>query len=139
MRDFPSPERGVSCILIFDIISKSVLVLFSLLRGRNYHYNKGPLKFEFIKCKTIHRRLLLIVVLQSISLRRVIEIVLFLFSWDRTTKRYIMCYCTFTYNDSIILDMFLLNCHGTLIFSQILNLRYLEYFCHNFWSSQINP
>ena len=47
--DFPRPERGILCISIVDIISKRTLVLFSLLRSINYHYNNGPLKVEFIK------------------------------------------------------------------------------------------
>ena len=58
MRDFPGPERGILCILIIDIISKSALVLFSLLRASNYYYNKGALKVEFIKYKIIHSGLL---------------------------------------------------------------------------------
>ena len=42
MINLPRPERGVLCISIVDIISKSALVLFSLLCASNYHYNKGP-------------------------------------------------------------------------------------------------
>ena len=62
-RNFPEPECCVFCILIVDLILEISLVFFSLLRAGNYHYNKGPLKVEFFKCKTIHRELLLIVVL----------------------------------------------------------------------------
>ena len=40
--DCPGPERGVFCILIFDLISSSALVCFSLLRASNYYYIKGP-------------------------------------------------------------------------------------------------
>ena len=64
---FPIPERGILFILIVDRISKSALVLFSLLCAINYHYNKGPVKVESIKCKTIHIGLLLIVILLSKS------------------------------------------------------------------------
>ena len=67
--NFPIPECGAFCISIIDLISKSALVFFSLLCASNYHYNKGSIKVEFIKCKTIHSRLLVISVLQSISLR----------------------------------------------------------------------
>ena len=42
------PGSSVLCILIVDIILKSALILFSLLRVSNYHYNKGPLKVQFI-------------------------------------------------------------------------------------------
>ena len=34
----PSPERGVFCIFIVDLISKRALMFFSLVRARNYHY-----------------------------------------------------------------------------------------------------
>ena len=69
VKDCPGPECGVFCILTLNIISRSALVLFSLLRARNYHYNKGPLKVESIWCKIIHSRLLRIIFLQKILLR----------------------------------------------------------------------
>ena len=76
MSDFPGPECGIFCISIIDLISKRALVLFNLLYARNYHYNKGSLKVEFIKCKTIHSGFLLVVVPPSISLKWVIKIVI---------------------------------------------------------------
>ena len=38
----PSSEHGVLCILIVDIVSKSALVLFTLLSARNNHFEKAP-------------------------------------------------------------------------------------------------
>ena len=55
--------------MILDIISISALVLVMLLHTINYHYNKGPLKVEFIKCKRIHSGLLRIIVLLEILLQ----------------------------------------------------------------------
>ena len=106
MSNCPRLERGAFCILIIILISKNSLVLLSLLRTINYHYNKGLLKVEFIKCKTIQRRLLLILILQSISLKWVIEIVLIFILVISNNKKYIMCYFSLTHNDIIILDMF---------------------------------
>ena len=51
MSDWTGPECGFLYISIIDIISRSALVLFSLLCTSNYHYNKGHLKVEFIKWK----------------------------------------------------------------------------------------
>ena len=44
MIDCPGPEHGIFCISVVDTILKSALVLFSMLRASNYHYNKGGLK-----------------------------------------------------------------------------------------------
>ena len=42
VRDFPSPELGVFCIYIVGFISKSALVLFTLLRASKHHFQKAP-------------------------------------------------------------------------------------------------
>ena len=73
MRNFSGPEHGVFCISVVDVISRNALILLSLLRAINYPYNKGPLKYEFFKCKTIHSGLLHIAILHSISLQWVIK------------------------------------------------------------------
>ena len=133
----PGPERGVLCISIVDIISRSTLVVFSLLRAINYHYNKGPLKVEFFKYKMIYRRLLRIYVLllQPIFLHWVINIVL-IFIIARYT-----CRGTFSaivhWPTTIILFLlcFILNCHGTFIFSQITSLFFCGIFEHNFFAA----
>ena len=57
VRNLPGPEHGVFYISIIDLILRSELVLFSLLRASNYKYNKAPLKVEFFKWKMIHSRL----------------------------------------------------------------------------------
>ena len=117
--DFPRPECCVFCILIVDIISKRYLVLSSLLCEINYHYNKGTLEFEFLKCKTIHSVLLLIALLQSILLQWVINIVI-ISNIARYTWR-VPIRAIFHEPTTILLFLpyFLLNCHGTLFFSQI--------------------
>ena len=38
----PGPERVVFCISIVDIIPRSTLVVFSMLRAINYYYYRGP-------------------------------------------------------------------------------------------------
>ena len=122
VRDFPSPERGVLFILVVDLTSKLTLALFSLSRASSYNYNKGPINVEFIKCKTIHRGLLLIFVLRSISLRWVIKIILFLFSWDRTKKGTL---CAIFHRPKMIIFLFscfILEFHGTFFLLQISNL-----------------
>ena len=45
VRDCPGPEHGVFCILIVNLISRRVLVLFSLLHAINYYYSKGPVYY----------------------------------------------------------------------------------------------
>ena len=48
VNDCPGPEHGIFCILIVDPIFRSSLVLFSMLRVIYYHFNKGPLKVDFL-------------------------------------------------------------------------------------------
>ena len=77
---------------------KISLVLFSLLRARNNHYNKGPVIFDNIKIIMIQGGLLCMTPLQWILLRWVINIVLFLFTrfsekWSR---------CNFVYWTTMI-------------------------------------
>ena len=131
VRNFPGPECGVFCILIIDIVLGSVLVVFSVLRARNYHYNKGPPKVEFFKCKTNHNILVHIAVLQSILIWQVINIVL-IYIIARYT-----CGGTFSANANwptkiiLFLLCFVLNYPGTLLFSRILNLFICGIFEHN--------
>ena len=96
-----------------------------MLRVINYHYNKGPIKVEFFKCKTIHGRFLHIAVLRSISLWWVINTILIYiiarYTW-RGTFADIVHWPTTIF---LFLLCFILNCHGTFLFSQIPNL----FFC----------
>ena len=50
MRNCPGTERGVLCIAIVDIISRSSLVGFSLLRASDYYYRKGPVFYVLDFC-----------------------------------------------------------------------------------------
>ena len=113
MGDCPIPERGVFCISIVDLISKTALVLFSLLCAINYHYKKGSLKVEFIKCKKIHSRLLFIVVLQSKLCQWVIKIVLFLISLYRPRKDTLYAISHWSTMIHLLWICFILYCHVT--------------------------
>ena len=62
--NYPGPERNIFCISIVDLILRSALVLFSLLREINYHYNKVPIIFENLTILTIHGGLFYIIFLQ---------------------------------------------------------------------------
>ena len=111
---FPVPERGVFCILIVDIILRIALIVFSVLRERSYHYKKEPVIVDNITILTIHRGLLCIIFLESISLRWEIiywTTMIFLFlSFFRS--RYLLSF-----------------------FSKISNLCFLCIFCHNFFEA----
>ena len=41
VRDCSGPERGVLCISIVDLIFRSAMAVFSMLRAISYQYNKG--------------------------------------------------------------------------------------------------
>ena len=138
--NFPSPEPGVLYISIVDIISKSVLVLFSLLCAINYRYNEVTVKVKFIKVKTSYTGLFLIVVLWSISQKKLSKLFLLLFLWDRTKQNLL---CAIVDWPSMIIYIFLcfiLTCHGTFIFPQKSNLWYPGYFLSQcFLSNQRIP
>ena len=129
--NFPGPECCVFCIFIFDLISKSTLALYNLLRASNYQYNKGPLKFKFIKCKKYTADCYLLPFYSKYCYRELSKLFLFLCLWDRKTKRYIMCYFTLTQNYYLILDMFYIKLSWNF-FSQISNQWYPEYFLSQF-------
>ena len=118
-RDIPGPECGVFFISIVDLISKSALVLFSILCAINYHYNNVPLKVEFFKCKMIHNRLLLIAVLQKILLQWVINNVNISIISRYTWRILFCCYFPLTYEDSLVLLCFILNYHVTFFSTNI--------------------
>ena len=87
---------------------------------------------EFFKCKTIHSRLLCIDVLYTVLLRWVINIVV-IYNIMRYTCR-ITFAANFHWTTKIIIFLlyFILNYHGTLIFSLISNL----FFCCIFEQSK---
>ena len=123
----PGPECGIFCILIVDLIFRSALVLFSLLLARNYHYNKGTLKLKLFKWKTINIRLLHIVILQSIFLRRVIKIVLIYIIVRYTWRSSFDAIIHWPKTLLLFLLYYIINCHGKLLLSQILNLLFLVF------------
>ena len=106
MSNCHGPECWNFFIYIVDLMLRRTLVVFSMLCASNYHYSKGPPKVEFFKCKTIHSILVHIAVLQSISLQRVINIVLIyiivrytcrsIFSaivrWPTTIMLFLLCF-----------------------------------------------
>ena len=131
----PGSEQDVFCISIIGIILRSALVLFSLLRASNYHNNKGTLKVEFFKLKIIHSRLLCISVKQSLLIWWFINIFI-IFITDRYTCGGIFA-AIFHWPTTILLFLscFLLNYHGTFIFSQILTLFICGTFKHNLFAA----
>ena len=80
MSDWPGPERGVFCIEIVDLISRSALVGFSLLRASNYYYRKGPVIVDNLTILTIHIRLLCITLLQIYCYGEISILFLFIFT-----------------------------------------------------------
>ena len=66
VRDCPGSEHGVFCILIVDLILRSSLVGFSLLRARNCYYRKGQVIVDVFTILAIHGRLFFINLLQSL-------------------------------------------------------------------------
>ena len=133
MSDWPGPECGVFCLLIVDIIPRSVLVLFSLLRAINYHCNKGPVIVYNIKILTIYGGLFCIIFIQSIQLGQVINIGFISIS-NIFWKIDIMYHCILNYNDIFIFVIFQIKI-SSIIFSQILILWYLEYSLSQFFEA----
>ena len=91
LRDCPGLERGIFCISIVDTILRRDLVVFSLLRARNYYCNKGPvcyiLPFYSHYCYS------------ELSI-----LYLFILTWDTPVKVYsllfsidlrVLCYCSY--------------------------------------------
>ena len=62
--NFPSPERGVICISIVDLISKSSLILIALFSASKDHVKNNTVVFDHIQYMTIHGGFLVIVILQ---------------------------------------------------------------------------
>ena len=131
MSNFPGPEYGVFCIYIIDTIFKSALVLFILLFAINYHYKKGTLAVGFFKCKTIHSILFCISVLQSISLRWIINIVLICITMRYTCRDTFAAIVHWPTTIILLLLYFILNCYGTFLFSQMSHLFFCGIFKHN--------
>ena len=117
--NLPVPERGVFCIFIGDIISRSGLVFLRLLCEINITINQGSLKVDFSKCKNIHGRLLRIAVLQSISLQWVIKIVVIyiiarytcggtfadIFHWPRTIILFFMFFIKLSWKFDFLVNI----------------------------------
>ena len=109
------------------------MVLFSMLRASNYHYNKGPLKVQFIKCKTIHSGFLLIPVIHSILLGYVIEIIPVSIIARYIYRGTFAANSPLTYEDSLIFVVFYIKLPLNFVFSQISNLFFCSIFCHKFF------
>ena len=114
---------------------RSSIILFSLLRAINYHYNMGPIIAENIMILTIHEGLFCIIFLHSKSTGLYINID-FISFYKIVPKMDKMCHCRSKYNDILILAIFQIEI-SSIIFSKIPNLQFLCIFCHNFWGSQI--
>ena len=136
--DLTRPERGVFYIFIVYIISKSALILSSILRASNHHYNKGPLKVKFIRCKIKHSRILLLAVLQSILLRWVIIIVLIYIISRYTWRGKYAAVVNWPTMILLFLSCFILNCHRTFFPHRYQIYYFWVYSTTNFCSSQRN-
>ena len=118
----PGPEHGVFSIYIFDLISRSDLVVFSLIRARNYHYNKGHVCYVFpfyIQYRYGNLSILFLILLLG-----------------RYT--YVGIFASTVHWNTMILFFswyFILSCHGTLLFSKILNLLFYGIFEHRFYTA----
>ena len=105
----PGTECGVFCISIFDIISWSALVLFILLRASKYHYNKGDCLLRISVLQQISNWWVIIIVpIYDIVEYTCVGIFAAIFHWPTTVL--------------LLLLYFNLNCHGSLLLSQISNM-----------------
>ena len=114
MRNCPSPERGIFCILVIDLISKSALVLFKLLRASKHNCKKASC-YSRVQNNT---QRIIDYCISTVKIVRVSDRYFYFFSvrWNKT--RYIICYFQLTYDYNIILDMFILECYVSLFFLQ---------------------
>ena len=116
MSNLPGPERGVFCILIIDLISRSALVVFILVRARSYYYKKGPVIVDNITILMIHGGLFCINFLYSILLRWEININ-FISIYDIFLKMAKTFHCILNYNNILIFVIFQIEI-SSIIFSQ---------------------
>ena len=133
VRYCPGPEHGVFYISIVDIILRSALVGFSLLRASNYYYRKGQVIVDNLTIFTIHGRLLCITLLQSISLKWEINIFISINDIVLKNGQNVPLY--------IKLQWYSYFCHFSdwsmfhKVFSQISNLCFLLYFMSQFFEA----
>ena len=134
VRNCPGPERGVFCMFIVDLISRSTLVVFSLLCARIYHYNKGPVIVDKLTITTIHAGLFCMIFQHSISLRWEINIVFIsIYNFFLMDKMY---HCLLNSNDILIFVIFQIEI-SSINFS--CKFRICAFFVFNatiFWGSQ---
>ena len=123
--NFTGPERGIFCVSIFDIISRSVPVVFSMLRPSNYYYNKGPVCYVFS-------------FYSHYCYSELSIFFLFILLWD-TSSSYIYYYCPFIYFYSVIIIMCYLKLQQNITSLTNIKSVSLWYFEHNFSSWQRNP
>ena len=102
--DFPRPEGGVFCILIFDIVSISVLVGFSLICASKYYYMKGHVCY--------------VLPYYSHYLYSELSILFLFYDHEIHLCRFILYYFTSFYESIVIFIMFPINHHGILLFSR---------------------
>ena len=132
--NFPGPERGVFCILIVNLISRSAPLVFSLLRAINYHYNKGPVIVDNITILTIHQGLLCIIFLQSIFLGWEINF----FSIYNLVLKNVQKIDHFilTYNNILIFVIFQIEVSSIIFCHKFRICAFFVFFVTIFWGSQ---
>ena len=121
VRNCPGSELGIFCISIVDIILRSVLVVFGLLRASNYHYNSGPICYVLPFYSTVSY--------QYCS---------YLYHREIHLCRYIHWYCPLTYKVYIIPIMFYLKMSQIFAFLTNIKSVHLQYFRNTtfFWQTK---
>ena len=116
MSNCPGPECGVFCILIVGIISRSALVLFSMLCARNYYYRKEPVFY--------------VLTFYSNYLYGELSIFSYLYYCEIHLCRLICLYCTLTYNNYVIFIMLYFKLSSNFYF--LVNIEYVPFWY--FWT-----
>ena len=111
--------------IIRNLISKSALQLFSLLRASNYHYKNGPVIVDNITIKKIHKGIFIIVIIHSKLKRWVINIYFIIgYSTVKIWRVSDQCWCYYNFRNikqqKLHLLIFYIKC-GSVVWEHILS------------------
>ena len=123
MINYYQPEYGVFCVSIIDLIYRSALVVFTLLRKSNYHY---------FKCTVCY-------VLPPYSQYCYVKLPM-LFIFISLLHMYIFFYCPLIYDgfDIFIIIYFKLSRNFDFL-TNIESIHLYYFWTQQFWSRQRNP
>ena len=99
---------------------------------------RGYINVNFIKCKKNTEDYCLLSFYSQNCDGEWSKLFLFLFLWDRTTKRYIVCYFPLTYNDYLIVDMFYIKTSCSFVFITNIESMISWYFMSQFLNQSKN-